>query len=68
VRAVDVPGRGFVAAHVEGRPEPAAGVPAVGGAGEIDKLEEGLLESWSQPEPAAYKGQHGLHIARVDWE
>jgi uncharacterized protein YcgI (DUF1989 family) len=35
---------------------------------EIYKLEDSLLEGWSQPERAAYKGLHGLHIAKADWE
>ena len=35
---------------------------------EIYRLEEALLGGWSQPERAAYKGQHGLQIAKADWE
>jgi len=35
---------------------------------EIYRLEEELLNGWSQPERAAYKGQHGLHIAKAAWE
>jgi hypothetical protein len=35
---------------------------------EIYRLEEELLNGWSSPERAAYKGQHGLHIAKADWE
>ena len=35
---------------------------------EIYRLEDSLLEDWSQPERAAYKGLHGLHIAKADWE
>jgi uncharacterized protein YcgI (DUF1989 family) len=35
---------------------------------EIYRLEDSLLEGWSQPERAAYKGMHGLHIAKADWE
>ncbi|WP_338484963.1 urea carboxylase-associated family protein [Pseudomonas trivialis] len=35
---------------------------------EIYRLEDELLSGWSQPERAAYKGQHGLHIARAEWE
>jgi len=35
---------------------------------EIYRLEDSLLEGWSQPERAAYNGLHGLHIAKADWE
>ena len=35
---------------------------------EIYRLEDALLEGWSQPERAAYKGLHGLHFAKADWE
>ncbi len=35
---------------------------------EIYRLEDSLLKGWSQPERAAYKGLHGLHIAKADWE
>lgn len=32
------------------------------------RLDDAQLDGWSQPERAAYKGLHGLHIARADWE
>ncbi|VVO45745.1 hypothetical protein PS858_00002 [Pseudomonas fluorescens] len=32
------------------------------------RLEDSLLEGWSQPERAGYKGLYGLHIAKADWE
>lgn len=35
---------------------------------EIYRLEDELLGGWSQPERAAYEGQHGLHIAKAEWE
>jgi uncharacterized protein YcgI (DUF1989 family) len=35
---------------------------------EIYRLEASLLEGWSPPERAAYKGLHGLHITKADWE
>jgi len=35
---------------------------------EIYRLDDALLEGWSSPERAAYKGLHGLHIARAEWE
>lgn len=35
---------------------------------EIYRLDDALLEGWSQPERAAYKGLHGLHIAKAEWE
>jgi hypothetical protein len=35
---------------------------------EVYTLEDELLSGWSQPERAAYKGQHGLHIAKASWE
>jgi len=35
---------------------------------EIYRLEAELLNGWNQPERAAYKGQHGLQIAKAEWE
>ena len=35
---------------------------------EIYKLDESLLEGWKQPERAAYNGNHGLLIAKAEWE
>lgn len=35
---------------------------------EIYDLDPSLLEGWKQPEPAPYKGKHGLHPETVVWQ
>jgi hypothetical protein len=35
---------------------------------EIYRLDDALLQSWSRPERASYKGQHGLGIDKAAWE
>ncbi|OXY81432.1 urea carboxylase-associated family protein [Oceanimonas doudoroffii] len=34
---------------------------------EIYAVEPALLADWSSPQPAPYKGNHGMHLQRVDW-
>jgi uncharacterized protein YcgI (DUF1989 family) len=35
---------------------------------EIYKLKDGLLDGWTSPKHAPYKGQHGLHAEKGFWE
>ncbi|GHA28891.1 urea carboxylase-associated family protein [Oceanisphaera arctica] len=34
---------------------------------EIYAVEPALLEGWSSPQPAPYKGNHGMRLQAVDW-
>ena len=56
--------RGWGASAPEGK------MIALLGDAEMDEgnIFEALLEGWKQPERAAYNGNHGLLIAKAEWE